>query len=44
MTKMEARLLEQTLINQHGMEKNEGALLHKVNSISSKNWAELEIK
>ena len=33
-----ARTWEQTLINQHGLEKNGGLLLNKINSIAPKNW------
>jgi RHS repeat-associated protein len=40
LTKQGARVMEQTLINQHGMEKNGGALLNKINSISPKYWKE----
>jgi RHS repeat-associated protein len=40
LTKMEARVMEQTLINQHGLNN----LLNKVNSISPKYWDKLGIK
>lgn len=38
LAKQEARILEQTLINQHGMQKEGGQLLNKINSISPKYW------
>jgi RHS repeat-associated protein len=38
LTKIEARVLEQTLINQYGMIKNGGQLLNKMNSIAPKFW------
>ncbi|WP_181302054.1 hypothetical protein [Rhodanobacter sp. PCA2] len=38
MTKQQARVMEQTLINQYGLEKNGGQLLNKINSISPKYW------
>jgi RHS repeat-associated protein len=34
LTKQQARLSEQSLINQYGLQKNGGALLNKINSIS----------
>lgn len=39
-----ARSIEQTLINQYGLEKNGGALLNKVNSVAPKYWSEYGIK
>lgn len=33
-----ARVGEQTLINQYGLQKNGGLLLNKINSIAPKNW------
>ena len=33
-----ARVWEQTLINQYGLQKNGGLLLNKINSIAPKNW------
>ena len=33
-----ARVWEQTLINQYGLQKNGGLLLNKINSVSPKNW------
>jgi hypothetical protein len=44
LTKMEARILEQTLINQYGLVKNGGQLLNKINSISPKFWWQYGIK
>jgi hypothetical protein len=38
LTKTQARVFEQTLINQYGMQKNGGMLLNQINSISQKNW------
>lgn len=38
LSKTEARILEQTLINQHGLGKFEGQLLNKINSIVEKYW------
>lgn len=32
--------MEQALITQHGLEKNGGQLLNKINSISPKYWKE----
>jgi hypothetical protein len=39
-----ARVWEQTLINQYGLQKNGGLLLNKVNSIAPKNWWQFGIK
>ena len=39
-----ARVWEQTLINQYGLQKNGGMLLNKINSIAPKNWAQFGIK
>lgn len=39
LTKQQARVLEQTLINTHGLEKNGGQLLNKINSIAPSKWA-----
>jgi RHS repeat-associated protein len=38
LTKIQARVWEQTLINQYGLQKNGGLLLNKINSIASKYW------
>lgn len=40
----QARTLEQTLINQYGMQRNGGLLLNKVNSIAPKYWWQYGIK
>lgn len=39
-----ARVWEQTLINQYGLQKNGGLLLNKINSISPANWWQYGIK
>ncbi|WP_443946600.1 RHS repeat-associated core domain-containing protein [Pedobacter sp. AW1-32] len=39
-----ARVWEQTLINQFGLQKNGGLLLNKINSIAPKNWWQYGIK
>jgi len=44
LTKTDARIIEQKLINQYGMESNGGTLLNKINSIAPKNWAKYGIK
>lgn len=44
LTRTQARVWEQTLINQYGMGKNGGQLLNKINSIAPKNWAKYGIK
>jgi RHS repeat-associated core domain len=38
LTKTQARVLEQNLINQYGLQKNGGLLFNKVNSISPNKW------
>ncbi|KAI9443777.1 hypothetical protein F5148DRAFT_1293014 [Russula earlei] len=38
LTKMDARIWEQTLINNYGLAKNGGQLLNKINSIAPKYW------
>jgi hypothetical protein len=38
LTKEQARVLEQTLINQYGLQKNGGQLINKINSIAPKKW------
>ena len=44
LTKTEARIQEQLLINQHGLEKDGGQLYNKINSISPKKWEQCRIK
>ncbi|HRF16812.1 MAG TPA: RHS repeat-associated core domain-containing protein, partial [Chitinophagaceae bacterium] len=39
LSKEQARIIEQTLINQYGLMKNGGQLLNKINSIAPKYWA-----
>jgi hypothetical protein len=39
-----ARVWEQTLINQYGLQKNGGLLLNRINSIAPKNWWQYGIK
>lgn len=39
-----ARVWEQTLINQYGLQKNGGLLLNKINSIAPTNWWQYGIK
>ncbi len=38
LSRIDARVWEQTLINQYGLGKNGGLLLNKINSIAPKNW------
>lgn len=38
LTKIQARILEQSLINQYGLMKNGGQLYNKINSIAPKYW------
>ncbi len=38
LTREQARVIEQTLINQYGLEKNGGQLINKINSIAPKKW------
>lgn len=40
----QARIMEQTLINKHGLSKDAGTLYNKMNSISPKYWKGLGIK
>jgi hypothetical protein len=40
LTKQQARVMEQTFINQYGLGKNGGQLLNKMNSIAPKYWKE----
>ena len=44
LSKTQARVWEQTLINQYGLQKNGGVLLNKINSIAPKNWWQYGIK
>lgn len=44
LSKTQARIWEQTLINQYGLQKNGGMLLNKVNSIAPKYWWQYGIK
>lgn len=42
LSKSGARVIEQNLINQYGLQKNGGQLLNKINSIAPKNWKNFE--
>ncbi|UZO82099.1 hypothetical protein NBT05_06400 [Aquimarina sp. ERC-38] len=44
LSKLNARILEQGLINQYGLGKNGGVLLNRINSISSSKWSLYGIK
>jgi hypothetical protein len=44
MTLQEARVAEQNLINQYGLQKNGGQLLNKINSIAPKYWSNFGVK
>lgn len=44
LSRTQARVWEQTLINQYGLQKNGGLLLNKINSIAPKNWWQYGIK
>ena len=44
LTRMEARIWEQRLINYYGLGKNAGQLFNKINSISPKYWSKYGIK
>ena len=44
LSKTSAKVWEQTLINQYGLQKNGGYLLNKINSIAPKNWLRYGIK
>ena len=44
LSKTGAKVWEQTLINQYGLQKNGGMLLNKINSIAPKNWFQFGIK
>ena len=43
MTKMDARIMEQTLINQYGISKYGGQLYNRINSIGPKYWNQYRI-
>jgi hypothetical protein len=43
LTKTEAKVVEQKLINQYGLGKNGGQLLNKINSIADKYWVQYGI-
>ena len=38
LTKMDARIVEQNLINQHGMQRHGGTLFNQRNSIAPRDW------
>ncbi len=44
LSKSAARVMEQNLINQYGLQKNGGLLLNKINSIAPKYWWQYGIK
>ncbi|MGV8094876.1 MAG: RHS repeat-associated core domain-containing protein [Mangrovibacterium sp.] len=44
LTRMQARVWEQTLINHYGLQNGGGQLLNKINSIAPKNWVQHGIK
>ncbi len=44
MTRTQARILEQKLINKYGLGKKGGQLFNKINSISPKYWEQYGIK
>ena len=44
LSRMQARIMEQTLINKYGMQKYGGALYNKINSISPSRWDMYGIK
>jgi len=44
LTRTQARVWGQTLINQYGLQKNGGLLLNKINSIAPANWWQYGIK
>jgi RHS repeat-associated protein len=44
LSRTQARIWEQTLINQYGLQKNGGLLINKINSIAPKNWLKYGIK
>ena len=44
LSKEQARIQEQLLINQYGLGKDGGVLLNKINSISPNKWNQYNIK
>ena len=44
LTRIQARVWEQTLINTYGLGKNGGLLFNSINSISPKYWSQYGIK
>jgi hypothetical protein len=44
MTKTQARIWEQNMINKYGLPKNGGQLYNKINSISPQKWGKYGIK
>jgi hypothetical protein len=44
LTKIDARISEQLMINDYGLQKNGGLLLNKINSISEEFWSMYGIK
>jgi len=44
LSRRDARIMEQTLINQYGLGKNGGMLLNQINSISPKYWERFSIR
>jgi hypothetical protein len=44
LSKTQARIWEQTLINRYGMQRNGGLLFNKINSIAPKNWLRFGIR
>lgn len=44
LTRIQARIIEQQLINKFGLFKYEGSLFNKINSISPKKWGGYGIK
>lgn len=44
LSRIQARIIEQQLINKFGLIKYEGSLINKINSISSKKWGRYGIK
>lgn len=43
LTRIEARIFEQRLINQFGLQRNGGLLLNRINSIARRNWPQFGI-
>ena len=44
LSRIQSRIIEQTLINSYGMQKNGGMLYNKINSISKQKWSNYGIK